>query len=78
MMTKSTTVLAACLILAIASAAKASSDKDASDNGGFHIGPLKQPMGAPYAWGAAAPWSAYRSYAYAPRGHVSRRWHHEP
>jgi hypothetical protein len=84
MMTKTTTALAACLILAIASAAQASSDKDASDNGGFHIGPLGQPMGAPYAWGAAAPWfynnqPEYGSYAYAPRrGLISRSWYSEP
>jgi hypothetical protein len=78
MMTKTMIVLATATILAIASAAQASSDKDATDVGGFHIGPLGQPMGAPYAWGAGAPWSAYRSYGYAPRGHVSRRWHYEP
>jgi hypothetical protein len=75
MMTKTMIALATATILAIASVAQASSDKDATDVGGFHIGPLGQPMGAPYAWGAAAPWSAaYRSYGYAPRGHVSRHY----
>src|SRR5690349_22445224 len=83
MMTKTMTVLATAAILAIASAAQA--DKDVTDPGGFHIGPLGQPMGAPHAWGATAPWSvyynrahSYGSYAYAPRGRVSRRWHYEP
>jgi hypothetical protein len=78
MIIRTMTVLATATVLAIASAAHAGSEKDPTDVGGFHIGSLGQPMGAPYAWGAGAPWSTYRSYAYAPRGHVSRRWHYEP
>jgi len=75
MIIRTMTVLATATVLAIASAAHAGSEKDPTDVGGFHIGSLGQPMGAPYAWGAAAPWSAaYRSYGYAPRGHVSRHY----
>ena len=84
-MNRTMTALTAAAILAIASAAQASSDKDASDDGGFHIGPLGQPMGAPNAWGAAAPWYIYNnargdgSYGYVPpRGLVGRSWYSEP
>jgi hypothetical protein len=82
-MSKTMTALATAMILAVASAAQAN-DKDRYDVGGFHIGPLGQPMGAPHAWGATAPWSlyygahGYRSYGYAPRGRVSRHWQYEP
>ena len=83
MMTKTMTTLVAATILAIASAAQASSDKDATDVGGFHIGPLGQRMGFPHAWGAGAPWSynrarAYRTYGYASGRHFSRHWYYEP
>ena len=82
MMSKTMTALATAMILAITPAAQAN-DRDKDDVGGFHIGPLGQPMGYPYAWGANAPWSyyrgrGYRSYGYAPRGRAVRHWHYEP
>jgi hypothetical protein len=63
MLTKTTIALTAALVLGSASAALAN-DNDRNDRGGFHFGPLGQPMGAPYAWGgyAAGP------YAYVPTG----------
>lgn len=82
MMNKTAMALAAMAILAGPSAALA--DKDVSDVGGFHFGPLGQPMGAPQAWGAAAPWGYYYSssgsspYAYAPRGPYGPSWSEEP
>lgn len=82
MMTKTAMALAATAILAGPSAALA--DKDVSDLGGFHIGPLGQPMGAPQAWGATAPWGYYygssgsNSYGYAPRVPYDRGWAEEP
>jgi hypothetical protein len=83
MITKKTMVLAAAAILAVTSAVRAN-DKDSSDTGGFHIGPLGQPMGAPHAWGANAPWGWYYSgaggspYAYSPREPFGRNWSSEP
>jgi hypothetical protein len=61
MSTKTTIALAAALVLGSASAVLAN-DNDRNDRGGFHFGPLGQPMGAPYAWGG------YRTspYAYVP------------
>ena len=63
MLTKTTIVLATAVLLAVASAAQAGSDRDREQRGGYHIGPLGQWFGGPaYAY----PYGAYATYGYAP------------
>lgn len=71
MLTKTTIALAAALILGSASAVLAN-DNDRNDHGGYHFGPLGQPMGAPYAWGGY-----YRTspYAYVPSSGLNPIWY---
>jgi hypothetical protein len=71
MMNKTTIALALAVILAAASAAHGSKD-DVEHQGGFHIGPYGQVMGAASTWRGRL-----RSvYAYAPRSRLNRTWYY--
>src|SRR5215472_11081595 len=86
MLTKTTIVLATAVLLAVASAAQARSDRDREQRGGYHIGPLGQWFAGPayaYPYGAYPTYGYPPGYGYAPRyrsyGYVyPPGWHYTP
>ena len=82
MLTKTKIALAAALLLGAASAAQAGAKDDAGTQGGFHIGPMGQFLGAPSARTTSPRWRAYEqrtginAYAFVP-GYRHRMWRYE-